>query len=195
MTVAEERVLVTYAFAYTEDSASNFRFFLRTGFEPTTILHGREVMVDYIVMINGDQGDVSDEEISQHAAAAGVTVSIVKRDNRGMDYCGYHELFTGKLPGIKLKRSYSHFVILNASVRGPFLPAWFRGNWLEAFLVHIDDECKLVGTTINCWTPMHNNWSKFHIQSMVLATDAVGMNVLIERAMGCYEDKLVIIDK
>ena len=42
---------------------------------------------------------------------------------------------------------------------------------------------------------MHNNWSKFHIQSMVLATDAVGMNVLIERAMGCYEDKLVIIDK
>ena len=195
VTTAEDRVLVVYAFSYTENAAANFRFFLRTGFEPIAILHGREVPVDYIVMINGDQGTVSDQEITDAAAQRGASLSIVKRRNHGMDFCGYHELFAGKLPGVKLRHTYTYFVLLNASVRGPFLPAWFKGNWIEAFLVHIDDDCKLVGTTINCWTPMHNNWAKFHIQSMVLATDAVGFEVLLDRAMGCYDDKLVIVDK
>jgi hypothetical protein len=44
----------------------------------------------------------------------------------------------------------SHFVLMNASVRGPFLGWGIRDTWLDYFLAQITDKVKLVGTSINC---------------------------------------------
>jgi hypothetical protein len=70
--------------------------------------------------------------------------------------------------------TYSHFVFMNSSVRGPFLPSYLPRtfHWTTLFTQFITDPSlapgpvKLVGLTISCFqTP--------HVQSMLWVTDLV----------------------
>ncbi|KAK3366518.1 hypothetical protein B0H63DRAFT_529903 [Podospora didyma] len=57
---------------------------------------------------------------------------------------------------------------MNANIRGPFLPYWASfACWFDLFLN------KLVGMTLNCKP-------RPHVQSMILATDYVGMALLLD---------------
>ncbi|KAL4425923.1 hypothetical protein ABPG75_009939 [Micractinium tetrahymenae] len=91
--------------------------------------------------------------------------------------------------------SFAYVVWLNSSARGPFLPAYLRGrmHWTEPLLSKLTDSVKLVGAAINCG----GAWGKdshdatAHVQSYLVATDAVGLGVL--RGSGsvlrCIDDK------
>ncbi|PSR93918.1 hypothetical protein BD289DRAFT_428269 [Coniella lustricola] len=74
---------------------------------------------------------------------------------------------------IPLWQRYKRFIMLNSSVRGPFLPHWGQGAcWSDLFAQRITIDTKLLGLTANCW-PF------FHVQADVWATDFVGMELLI----------------
>lgn len=69
-------------------------------------------------------------------------------------------------------KKYKRFITMNASIRGPFLPMYSTACWTDIFLDRLDSNTKLVGTTANCGpTP--------HVQSMLWATDDVGMGILL----------------
>lgn len=88
--------------------------------------------------------------------------------------------FDGGAVGILLESypklwTYRYFVLVNSSVRGPFLPRYFPSNlpWTAALTNLISDHVKLVGTTISCQ-------GQVHVQSMVMATDSIGLRILYE---------------
>jgi hypothetical protein len=67
-------------------------------------------------------------------------------------------------------------------VRGPFLPAYVGDSfrWTDVFTSRLNTKVKLVGPTISCGPVPH-------IQSYLIATDVVGMEILHESgALNCY---------
>ncbi|KAH8746329.1 hypothetical protein BGZ57DRAFT_972847 [Hyaloscypha finlandica] len=60
-----------------------------------------------------------------------------------------------------LHKRYKKFILLNA-----------KACWSDLYLNKITDEVELVGMTANCWP-------QIHVQSMILATDDIGMEVLL----------------
>ncbi|KAK9835058.1 hypothetical protein WJX81_007588 [Elliptochloris bilobata] len=93
---------------------------------------------------------------------------------------------------------YSYIIFMNSSVRGPFLPAyWPAGvHWSDVLTTRINNDVKLVGATISCepaWLGGNTANEKRqvpHVQSYVIATDQVGLEVLMHdgRVFQCYED-------
>ncbi|KAH0439388.1 hypothetical protein CcaCcLH18_02865 [Colletotrichum camelliae] len=83
-------------------------------------------------------------------------VTIVKRDNTCFDLGAIGEV----LRKHNLWRRYKRFITMNASIRGPFLPWWSKSCWTDLYLDKITDTTK----------------------SMILATDDVGMGILLDPA-------------
>jgi len=93
---------------------------------------------------------------------------------------------------------YGYIILLNSSVRGPFLPPyWPAGtHWSRAFIDRIDGQKKLVGATISCegsWkggvlTGEHRQ--NPHVQSYVVAMDQVGLSLLKSdpAVLQCYHN-------
>jgi len=89
---------------------------------------------------------------------------------------------------------FDYFIFLNASVRGPFIsPAiskiFDNNSWPGLFTSHIDRNVKLVGTTFNCHTGRHG----WHLQSMALATDRVGLESVFSKFLdpsSCFDNKV-----
>lgn len=97
-------------------------------------------------------------------------VRIHHRQNVGYDFGGWSA-------GIFLDdnyQKYDYYLFINSSVRGPFLPSWYRENWVDLFTRLITADVKLGGTSIG----MH--FGQPHIQSVVLVTDRVGLEIGIE---------------
>lgn len=96
-------------------------------------------------------------------------------------------------------RHYTHFVFLDSSVRGPFLPryihrplpntdhlAGIQANipWTSVFTDRLGPEVKLVGRTVSCEVEMH-------VQAPVWATDRVGLQLLLKHgALDCARDPM-----
>jgi hypothetical protein len=110
---------------------------------------------------------------------------LMERENTGFDSCAWKDVLT------KYKDQFSRFIILNGSVRGPFLPAYAKDmRWPEIFLEPFKngnpDDVGLSGTTLNCQL-------KIHIQSMLLAFTKETLDILYN-SLGCFETKLDAID-
>lgn len=43
----------------------------------------------------------------------------------------------------ELVKKYKRFILMNANVRGPFLPSWSRQCWTEAYLGKLSDTVKV----------------------------------------------------
>lgn len=87
---------------------------------------------------------------------------------------------------------YAHFVFVDSSVRGPFLPRYMHRPrrrrdrrdrfaapqatkpWTSVFTDRLNDEIKLVGRSVSCEVELH-------VQAPVWATDRVGLQLLLEK--------------
>ena len=78
--------------------------------------------------------------------------------------------------------AYTHFIWLNSSVRGPFLPSYLRGtlHWSAPLLGKLGPGVKLVGATVNCGGA-YGRPPAPHVQSYLAATDHVGLQVRVGR--------------
>lgn len=90
---------------------------------------------------------------------------------------------------------YMYYVFLNSSVRGPIVPPYLQGkvHFTKLMTSKLSDEVKLVGPTINCESvtlASGRTRSNPHVQSFAVATDQVGMKILIDdgNVFGCYTD-------
>jgi hypothetical protein len=144
-------------FAYSENplARNNTLFFIN---------HGLHAEADFIFIINGDS------DIDKHIPKNLSNIRIIKRENTCFDLGSMGEVL--KANNNELVSKYKRFILMNSSIRGPFLPTWSKDCWSDLFLNRLSDEVKLVGMTFNCFPQKH-------IQSMIIATDYIGIQILL----------------
>ncbi|KAJ0162261.1 hypothetical protein CTA2_4844 [Colletotrichum tanaceti] len=147
-----DRPLILYAFAESDTARENLKFFVNQG------LHDA---ADFIFILNGETN-------SSRLIPDRKNIKVISRNNTCFDLGAHGEV----LRKDDLYKKYQRFITMNASIRGPFLPHWAQSCWSDMYLRRITDEVKLVGMTANCWP-------RFHIQSMIWATDRVGIDLLL----------------
>lgn len=172
--------LITYVYAETPSARANLEFF---------IAHGLHAAADFVFVLNGETDAellIPDQE----------NIGYIKRPNDCYDLGSHSEV----LKNNDLYKQYKRFILMNASIRGPFLPYWAGGCWSDLYLSKLSDKVKvcipfcayvvshvdiyqLVGMTGNCWP-------QFHIQSMIWATDITGLELLMqpEGIGNCFHD-------
>ncbi|KAH8202880.1 hypothetical protein TruAng_002933 [Truncatella angustata] len=155
--IQADRPLITYAYSESASARDNLKYFISQG------LHGA---ADFIFILNGetDAATLIPEKSN---------IQIISRPNQCFDLGAHGEV----LRKDSLWKKYKRFIALNASIRGPFIPYWARSCWSDVFLGRVTDEVKipdvqLVGMTANCLP-------QYHVQSMIWATDAVGLELLL----------------
>jgi hypothetical protein len=134
----------------------------------------------------GDFGGDGDGGGDNNGPGDAPRVHVVVRENSGFDMCASRIVLERGLaarPG-----TYTHVVLMNGSVRGPFMPSYTTLTWVDAFQQFLVGNVRLVGTTINCLSSLHDSTAGFtslHVQSMVLALDAEGARAVLPM-LNCY---------
>ncbi|KAK6522986.1 hypothetical protein TWF281_002412 [Arthrobotrys megalospora] len=82
-------------------------------------------------------------------------------------------------------KKYNRFIMMNASIRGPFLPTWSKECWSDAYLDKISERNKLVGMTMRCNA---DGGKRKVMQSMLFATDRIGLQTLLPILNHCFPD-------
>ena len=118
-----ERPLVLYAYSESKNARFNLEFFVN---------HGLHAAADFVFILNGPT-------TASSLIPDRPNIRFVQRRNDCYDLGAYAEVLTTK--GLYTK--YKKFIMLNASIRGPFLPYWSEGCWTDLYLQRITDEVKV----------------------------------------------------
>ncbi len=102
--------------------------------------------------------------------------TVIYRENKGVDFGAWSD---GLLTGERYK-AYTHFIFVNSSVIGPFVPAYFKGRWTDIFLDGLTDTVKLFGSTINT---IREPTRLAHVQSYAYAMGREALEYLIQRGL------------
>lgn len=152
-------------YAYCEVSAlhrDNFRYFVAHG------LHCVDTHV--VVIVNG--------EATEPMPPTSATCTVLHRPNTGFDFGGW-------AAGLEVlaRHAYSHFVLLNASCRGPCLPGYLRPpvDWVSLFCSKLTGSVKCVGPTIN----IYKFWAvcQPHVQTYAWAVDGPTLQALWDHGL------------
>ncbi len=168
--------LVLYVFSNTDaEYMKNLMFFAREGMV-------EDGFTDYVIVINSNERLVLPKLKVNNAR-------YIYHKNECFDF----GTFGYVMGGMQLKK-YKYYIFMNSSVRGPFLPAYVRGKvrWEDLFISRLTDEVKLVGPTINCEgaakAGSRDRRSNPHVQSYAMATDAVGLDLMLRaNVFSCYD--------
>ncbi|KAK6509776.1 hypothetical protein TWF481_004506 [Arthrobotrys musiformis] len=159
-----DRPLILYAYHETPNARQNAIFFIN---------HGLHSGADFIFILNGHTNLTL-------LIPTAPNIKIVQRPNKCFDLGSYGEVLTAH--NDKLIKKYDKFIMLNGSIRGPFMPTWSRECWSDAYLAKVTDTNKLVGMTFNC-DPVYG---VRHLQSMIFATDRIGIMTLLPIMNTCF---------
>ncbi len=164
------RVCVIYHyFEVNQQYRENLSHFLTFGVLPD---------VDYVIVLSGGCSlELPDLP----------NIRYLNAPNRNRDYGGHTFALHHGVP----VDAYSHFIFVNSSVRGPYLPMYADKPWYNVFLDLLDDEVGLVGSTINILSPDSPHSDEFrrrhggtppysHVQSTVFAIPRVMLMRLLD---------------
>jgi hypothetical protein len=200
-TKKEDRPLILYAYCESEFARQNLKFFVD---------HGLHAMADFVFILNGPT-DVDTTIIFKESDNKGIgnhdrsNIMVKRRDNTCFDLGAHAEVLNGVMGGKGwsdalgpihspegqepndqklLKDRYKRYILMNASIRGPFVPTWSSSCWSDAYLNKLTSKIKLVGMSYNCHT------NRGHVQSMIWATDSEGLGIILTPAGidECFEN-------
>ena len=97
----------------------------------------------------------------------------LSRENIGFDFGGWSDALLQN----KLYLTYDHFIFINSSVIGPFVPLYYTKKWTDIFLNGLKDNVKLFGSTINT---MQDPLNKSHVQSYIFSMNKKTLEYLID---------------
>jgi hypothetical protein len=171
--IDQDRVLVVYVWADTDvSSIGNLQFFIRYG------VHRSQPADYYFILQKVGKKDVNESRLPILPSNA----HYIQHENECFDLGTFGWFFSSKIVDTKL---YKYFILMNASIRGPFFTAYFPDElmwWYQVFTKRLNDEVKLVGSTINCE-------KKPHVQSYLLVTDQIGLSILLDPKHGVLSCK------
>lgn len=160
-----QRDVLLYAYYETDDARTNLEFFVK---------HALHQKMDFVFIINGETLTVDIPNKSN--------IRIIRRPNTCFDIGSFGEVL--RADDDALIDLYDRFILMNASVRGPFLPGWSRTQgtcWSDIFLSRLSGRTKLTGMSANC----DKDYRK-HIQSMLMAVDRSGLELILP-SLQCAE--------
>jgi len=163
--VGMPKVLVLYSYNEDPGNKANAEFFFKYGYVESP-------NIKFVFLDNGGDASITLPE----------GVERIKRANSGFDCCAFKEAAKTFKPS-----DYAYFVLMNASVRGPFYPGFIdtsTEDWITLLTSEIRGNTKLVGTTVNCrcfedCPPKPG----VHLQSMMLMTDHAGMKIVFDEVL------------
>ena len=123
---APKDTLIVYAYHETDNARHNAEFFIR---------HGVHDSADFIFIINGESLGL-DTLLPPDAE----NIKVLRRNNSCYDIGSYGEALKGLGDSIE---QYKRFILLNASIRGPFIPHWSKECWSDAYLGRLTDQVKV----------------------------------------------------
>ena len=122
-TVKTDRPLITYVYYETKNARENILFFVQ---------HGLHDGADFIFIVNG-KSDIAKSLPDRK------NIRVIQRANRCFDLGTHAEVLSDPA----LTNKYKRFILMNASIRGPFLPHWSPDCWSEAYLSKLTDTVKV----------------------------------------------------
>ncbi|CAF3821383.1 unnamed protein product [Rotaria sordida] len=167
------RILVIYIWADTDVQAvGNLEFFIRYG------IHSSQPADYYFILQKVNKKPVNESRLPSLPSNA----HYIQHENECFDFGTVGWFLSSKIVDITL---YKYFIFMNASIRGPFFAAYFDHElmwWFTVFIQRLNDEVKLVGSTLSCQI-------KPHIQSYLLVTDEIGLSILTDEKSGVFNCK------
>ena len=111
-------------YSESQEARRNLKFF---------IAHGLHAEADFVFIFNG-------ETDADSLVPDGTGIRSIRRENACYDLGSHAEV----LQKDDLWRRYGRFILMNASVRGAFMPTWADGLcWTERLLSKITEEVKV----------------------------------------------------
>ena len=167
------RVLVIYVWADTDiQSLGNLEFFIRYG------VHSAQPVDYYFILQNVGKKPVNESRLPKLPSNA----HYIQHENECFDFGTFGWFLSNNIVNTNL---YKYFILMNASIRGPYFTAYFDDElvwWFTVFTRRLTDQIKLVGATINCE-------HKPHVQSYLLVTDQIGLAILTDKKSGVLNCK------
>jgi hypothetical protein len=133
--------------------------------------------LDFLVICNDEYFDIKNKLPNY--------VAYLNRPNKGYDFAAWsHGLFYNDI-----YKNYHHFIFVNSSVMGPYLPTGFEGYWTDIYINGLlQDNVKLFGSTINCQFFLRNDIELknhpilySHIQSYIFSMRKETLEYLIKQ--------------
>ncbi len=105
---------------------------------------------------------------------------VIRRPNSGLDFGAFTDgLHFTNLDVEQTKNQENlKFIFMNDTLMGPTIPWWIKKyniKWTDIFFSMLNDQVKLAGITIN---PMNGIYP--HVQSMLMVTDSIGLNIAMK---------------
>ncbi|OBT98977.2 hypothetical protein VE01_02358 [Pseudogymnoascus verrucosus] len=195
----DQRPLITYAYYESPFARANLKFFVDHALHDAAdfifILNGETDADKTIIFADSDVPEDLRDLIPRRDKK---NIFVKKRPNTCFDLGAHNEVLNSVLGGegwigkdgpiaepkgmvsagdnMLLRNKYKRYILMNASIRGPFVPRWSTQCWTDSYLNRLTDRIKLVGMSYNC----HNG--EGHIQSMIWATDHTGLQVMLTKA-------------
>lgn len=157
-----DAVLVIYHY-YEKDQSyiDNFLHFIQFAYRPE---------FNYLIVIAGS----ASIELPQAS-----NIAYFYANNQNFDYGGYAQV----IKGLKFETNYAHFIFVNSSVRGPFLPPHSQKTWANNLFDLCSNGVGIVGTAISL-TPSHHAISKMYHEKYGYAER--NKNILAHVQSTCY---------
>lgn len=161
------RTLVVYVYSFTdEEYERNLLFFLEHGVSP-------DDGCDYVLVMQEGAGVLRETRLPPLPP----NVRLLSHPNSCFDWGTFGWVTTSQLDTSR----YRYLILLNSSVRGPFLPSYWPADrhWTSVLTSRLSDGVKMVGATISCeasWKGGVLTGEKRqnpHVQSYLLAMDQV----------------------
>ncbi len=126
--------------------------------------------IDYIIVINGH---VYNQSINFPILD---NLVVLKRDNIGYDFGGHNHA----LEYIKSKsKVYEYYFFMNSGVIGPIIPHYLsETHWTNIFIRKINNNVKLVGTTIVCLPQCDSGGYGPKVEGFFFMVDNIGLELL-----------------
>jgi hypothetical protein len=119
-------LVVLYAYHETPIARENAEFFIR---------HGLHDNADFVFIFNGET--YLDELLPKNRS----NIRVVRRTNDCFDMGSYGAVLMEDNKAM-VKR-YKRFILMNSSIRGPFIPDWSIECWSDAFMNKITRTVKV----------------------------------------------------
>jgi hypothetical protein len=144
--------LISYVYYETPSNRRNLQFLIE---------HGLYKSADWVFSFNGETD--AEELLPNHKKspwydANFTNIEVIKRENKCYDFGAHAEVMLREWSadgetlnlmgsedkgGKKYYENYSRFILMNASVRGPFMPHWAQKCWSEAFWAQVTEKVKV----------------------------------------------------
>jgi hypothetical protein len=125
-------------------------------------------MAHVVIVVNGP----SSLKFPQDSDRFKNTLRIIRRDNSCFDFGSWGVALADARKRLRLV----NVILMNASVRGPFLPAYAHSsNWVDGFLSLLRGDVALAGLAINCPDGKGRKWP--HVMSMAMVLDERALRI------------------